>query len=154
MIEFRELKGDLIQLSKQGLFDVIAHGCNCFSKQKSGLAKQMVENFQTDRFEMEVSKKTTPIEKLGNIDYQYYWPSDALHFAVVNCYTQYEYGTDKVNADYEAITLCMRKLNKVFAGRKIGLPKIGCGLAGGDWSVVKNILTTELKDCDVTLVSL
>jgi len=152
----KEVKGDLIQLSKQGLFDVIAHGCNCFSKQKSGLAKQMVEAFGTDKFKMEITEQFTPMLKLGNIDWDavYILESDKI-LAVVNCYTQYEYGTDKVNADYEAITLCMRKLNKVFAGRRIGLPSfMCCGLAGGDWSVVKNILTTELKDCDVTLVSL
>lgn len=35
---------------------------------------------------------------------------------------------------------------------KIGLPQIGCGLAGGDWNKVKEIIKKELKDCFVTVV--
>lgn len=37
----------------------------------------------------------------------------------------------------------------------IGLPGvIGCGLAGGNERIVKDILRKELKDCNVTLVYL
>jgi hypothetical protein len=42
-----------------------------------------------------------------------------------------------VALDYEALTLCMRKINYTFTGKHIGLPMIGCGLAGGDWNIVK-----------------
>jgi len=34
----------------------------------------------------------------------------------------------------------------------IGLPKIGAGLAGGDWNRIKEIIKTELTDCKVTVV--
>ena len=58
---------------------------------------------------------------------------------VVNSYTQYNYGknhTDGVSKplDYEALTMCMRKINHTFKGKRIGLPQIGAGLAGGDGS--------------------
>jgi O-acetyl-ADP-ribose deacetylase (regulator of RNase III) len=46
----------------------------------------------------------------------------------------------------------MRKMNRVFKGMRIGLPQIGCGLAGGDWNRVKEIIQRELKDMDVTVV--
>jgi O-acetyl-ADP-ribose deacetylase (regulator of RNase III) len=46
----------------------------------------------------------------------------------------------------------MRKINHTFKGKHIGLPQIGCGLAGGDWSRVKEIIKKELKDCKVTVV--
>jgi O-acetyl-ADP-ribose deacetylase (regulator of RNase III) len=55
--------------------------------------------------------------------------------------------------DYEALTLGLRKMNFLFAGKKIGLPKIGAGLAGGDWSRIKEIIQTELNDCDVTVIN-
>ena len=76
---------------------------------------------------------------------------------VVNSYTQYSYGRNhsdgvKNPLDYEALQLCLRKINKVFKGKKIGLPKIGCGLAGGNWSIVKKLIKAELADCDVTIV--
>ena len=76
---------------------------------------------------------------------------------VVNAYTQYYYGKnhpDGINKplDYEALTLCLRKMNHIFKGKHIGLPGlIGCGLAGGDKNKVKSIIKKELKDCNVTI---
>lgn len=46
----------------------------------------------------------------------------------------------------------MRKINHIFKGQHVGLPQIGCGLAGGDWNRVKTIIQNELKDCFVTVV--
>jgi O-acetyl-ADP-ribose deacetylase (regulator of RNase III) len=39
-----------------------------------------------------------------------------------------------------------------FSGERIGLPKIGAGLAGGDWSVILAIISEELASEDVTIV--
>ena len=122
-----------------------------------------------DGFEMELWGST--IEKLGNIDWQTFvlgehtiWNlMDAKNnrnepeLIVVNAYTQYNYGKNHKDgsfrpADYEAITLCMRKMNAIFKGAHIGLPLIGAGLAGGDWEIIKNIIQTELSECDVTIV--
>ena len=47
---------------------------------------------------------------------------------------------------------CLRKINHFYRGKKIGLPLIGCGIAGGDWNMVRAIIQQELKDCDVTVV--
>lgn len=166
---YNEVYGDLIQLAKEGKFDVITHGCNCLSQMGAGIAPQMAKAFGCDRFEMETWGPT--IEKLGNIDYETLvlgekaiWSlSDAKNnrnepeLTVVNSYTQYSYGrnhTDGVSRplDYEALTLCMRKINHQFKGKHIGLPQIGAGLAGGNWERIKNIIKTELKDCDITIV--
>lgn len=82
--------------------------------------------------------------------------------SVVNCYTQYKiakfngtdypYTTTDVPVDYEAMALCFRKLNSVFKGKHIGLPQIGAGKAGGEWSYISALIKEELKDCDVTVV--
>lgn len=73
---------------------------------------------------------------------------------MVNAYTQYNlkptYGD--IALDYEALTLCLRKMNYYFRGEHIGLPQIGCGLAGGDWKRVREIIQTELRNCKVTVV--
>jgi O-acetyl-ADP-ribose deacetylase (regulator of RNase III) len=47
----------------------------------------------------------------------------------------------------------MRKINMEFAGKRIGMPKIGAGLAGGNWNRIEHIINTELKDCKVTVVN-
>ena len=144
---FKEIIGDLILMAKNGAFDVITHGVNCFCTHKSGIAVQFAKGFGTDRFKYEHDILKGNIDKLGRIDYETF-----RKLTIINSYTQYGYGRDKVHLDYEALTLCMRKINHIFKGKHIGLPKIGCGLAGGDWERVKLILQTELKDMDVTVV--
>ena len=174
---FKIDKGCLITKALNGEFDVIAHGCNCFCTQKSGIAVKMVDTFKTDSFPMEMLGKGD-INKLGQIDFMNFYKGkkDSLFhdedwyfsfdrkeipdLVVVNAYTQYKYGSNHTDGvkkplDYEALTLCMRKINHIFAGKHIGLPGlIGCGLAGGKEEIVKEIIKKELKDCDVTIVYL
>lgn len=160
-MKYQEIEGDLIQLALQGNFDVIAHGCNCQCVMGAGLAPQMAKAFSCNEFPLESEEFKGDINKLGMIDYEYYRPNfpDTKHsVAIVNCYTQFMYGTNHIDGvskplDYEALTLCMRKINHIFKGKHIGLPKIGCGLAGGDWNVVKEIIKNELKDCKITIVN-
>lgn len=167
---YNEIEGDLIELGVEGVFDVIVHGCNCMSTMGSGIAVKMARKFGCDKFEMESWGKS--VHKLGCIDYKYFslstfgiWQNDEESqknnnktLCVVNAYTQYYYGRNHIDGDikpidYQALTLCMRKLNIVFKGKHIGFPYvIGCGLGGGDESIVINIIKKELKNCKVTLV--
>jgi O-acetyl-ADP-ribose deacetylase (regulator of RNase III) len=164
------IDGDLIKLAKEARFDVIAHGCNCLSQMGAGIAPQMARAFGCDRFEMELWGPS--IEKLGNVDYQTFvlgknaiWSlGDADNklnepeLTVVNAYTQYKYGRnhkdgDRIPFDYEAFTICMRKMNNLFSGKRIGMPKIGAGLAGGDWNRIEKIIERELKNCHIIIVN-
>lgn len=176
---YKEINGNLITLTKEGKFDVISHGCNCFSTMGAGIAPQMAREFGCDIYQLELIGKN--YDKLGRIDYQLnsimekdgehriYNPMiNKLNFSldgwtlkkdvyVVNSYTQFSYGKNHNDGvlnplDYEALTLCMRKINHEFKGKHIGLPRIGAGL-GGDWNKIKKIIQTELKDCDVTVVN-
>ena len=164
-MNYIEIEGDLIALAKQAHFDVIAHGCNCLSHMGAGIAPQMAKAFGADQFEMEGWGPT--MDKLGCIDFDTFILVDGYavlytiygnynsypELIVVNAYTQYHYGHKfGPPLDYEALTLCLRKMNHEFKGKHIGLPQIGCGLAGGDWERVKTIIQNELKDCDVTVV--
>lgn len=133
---YNEIEGDLIELAKQRMFDVIAHGCNCMSTMGAGIAPQMAKAFGCDRFEMEIWGPT--IEKLGNIDYQTFvigefaiWNlEDAKNnrneheLTVVNAYTQYNYGRNHADGhaapfDYDAFTICVRKMNEVLDRKSV-----------------------------------
>ncbi len=47
-------------------------------------------------------------------------------------------------------TVCMRKINNVFAGKHIGMPKIGAGLAGGNWNRIEHMADkTKTKSTEV-----
>lgn len=149
-----ETEGDLISLAKSGNFDVICHGCNCQNLMGAGIAPQMAKAFGCDKFPLEGFKYKGDMTKLGNIDYSTVNVGNKI-LTVVNCYTQYGYGysnTGKPPLDYEALTLCMRKINFKFQGQHIGLPYIGCGLAGGKIEKVLEIIKTELCDMIVTMV--
>jgi O-acetyl-ADP-ribose deacetylase (regulator of RNase III) len=155
---YKEIDGDLIELAIACEFDVIAHGCNCHCAMNSGIAVEMKRHFHCDEFPLENFETSGNINKLGQIDYQLKYikpvkfPEYKYPLIVVNAYTQYRWDRFAKPIDYEALTLCMRKMNHVFGGNHIGLPKIGAGLAGGDWEVIKQIIQKELKDCDVTVV--
>lgn len=153
-MSYQEVDGDLIEFALKGNFEVIAHGCNCFCVMGAGIAPLMAEKFGCNRFPLEDIDKKGDINKLGQIDYK-----KVFEIYVVNAYTQYFYGKNHLNEtdqplDYDALRICLRKINHTFKGKKIGLPQIGCGLAGGDWNIVKSIIQSELKDCDVTIVIL
>lgn len=152
---YKEIDGDLIKLAKQGSFDVIAHGCNCFCRMGAGIAPQMAKAFKCDRYPLESRDTIGDINKLGQIDYEAWYSNTAKIVYVINAYTQYDYKSlgNEHPLDYEALQLCLRKMSHQFSGYRIGLPKIGCGLAGGDWQRVKQIIQTELKDCNVTVVN-
>ena len=166
-MNYKEVYGDLITLAKEGKFDVIAHGCNCFCTMGAGIAVPMKMAFRCDNFDLEGDAFRGDINKLGQIDYKAFtniedmeWrrsnPNDMhignVQLYVVNAYTQYHWDRNTKPFDYDAFTLCMRKMNHTFKGMHIGLPQIGSHLAGGDWEKIKVIIQKELKDCPVTIV--
>lgn len=138
------IEGNLIDLALKGEFDVIVHGCNCFSTMGAGIALGMAKTFGCDNFLYEQDIYTGDINKLGIIDYQ-----KLNKFFVVNAYTQFQPGK---NLDYAALRLCLKKINFLFTGLRVGLPQIGCGIAGGKWNKVFRIIKQELKNCNVTIV--
>jgi O-acetyl-ADP-ribose deacetylase (regulator of RNase III) len=171
MGSYRDIEGNLITLSLAGTFQVISHGCNCQSKMGAGIAVPMATTFGCNKFLMELEGLS--IKKLGNIDYvrlnlnrirltcglEPLIRDKEPTITVVNSYTQVFYGSYRsggveIPIDYEALTLCMRKINALFRGCSVGLPRIGAGLAKGDWSVISDIIKRELNECDVTVVTL
>lgn len=68
---------------------------------------------------------------------------------IANCATQKGYGYTNgqtVFADYPAISAVFTTLAAYSEGNKVGvaLPRIGAGLAGGDWEIIHELL----KDAD------
>ena len=152
-----EVNGNLIKLALEGNFDIIAHGCNCFCRMGSGIAPQIKEAFP-GAGSVDQLTKTGDIMKLGTYTYvnaPYYDESVKLTktLIVINAYTQYNYDAKTKPLDYEALTLCMRKINHNYPGKTIGLPKIGSGLAGGHWPYIKTIIKAELKDMNIIIVN-
>jgi len=135
MIEYRE--GDLLQSP----MDIIVHGCNCKLSFGAGIARQIKEQFP-EAHAADIKTLWGDKSKLGT-----YSTAQTPSFRIINAYTQFNYSTDKLDADYDAIVDVMMKLQYDFAPElNIGMPRIGCGLASGDWNIVEEILEKVFDD--------
>ena len=145
-------KGDLLKLAAAGEFDVIAHGCNCFCTMGAGIAKGVAALFPQA---LEADRQTAKGDrtKLGTCTLAEVSTAADGRLVVVNAYTQFHYRGRGDKADYEAIRSCMRWIAANYPPpARIGLPKIGAGLAGGNWPRIERIIEEELAGCDVTVV--
>ncbi len=141
------INGDLIHLSRQGQFDIIIHGCNCFNNFGKGLARQIREVYPK-AYEADLNTRKGDANKLGT--YTYAWYPGLM---IVNAYTQYRYGRGGVYADYDAIERVFLQLAEdIDITSRIGIPKIGAGLAGGDWSRIETIINKCLDSFNITCV--
>jgi len=143
------IKGDLLNLAEEGLFDVIIHGCNCQCNMGSGIAKTIKDRYP-QAFEADCETTKGDKNKLG--DYTYSKVGKNKNFTLINAYTQYSYSRDKVDVDYDALRNVFSKIKRDFLGKKIGYPLIGAGLAGGDWKIIEAIINEELDGEEHTLV--
>ena len=148
----KTIEGNLVTLAQQGQFDVIVHGCNCFCTMGSGVARAIREAFPAA---YEVDQKTnsgyrTKLGTCSTVTLQ----TGKHTVTVVNAYTQYNYGYDKMHLDYDALRGCFQFIKKEYSGQRIGFPLIGAGLAGGDWNIISKIIDEELDGEDYTLVKL
>ena len=147
----KTVKGDLIALAKSGEFDVIIHGCNCYVTWGKGLAVPMKQNFP-EAFKVDKATRVGDKKKLGTYSSAHI-ERHGLDLVVVNAYTQYKWGGGKRNANYKAIEKVFYLIAKDFAGKRIGYPMIGAGLAGGDWKIISDIIDDCLSGQTHTLVN-
>jgi O-acetyl-ADP-ribose deacetylase (regulator of RNase III) len=146
----RIVTGDLLGLALAGEFDVIVHGANCQCVMGAGIAKVIRLRFP----EAYAADRATPKgdrSKLGTISVAQV-AREAVVFHVVNAYTQFHYRGGGTKVDYDALRSAMRRVKERFCGRRIGYPRIGAGLGGGDWARIARIIDEELIDEDHTLV--
>jgi len=142
------VKGDLIKKALEGDYDVIIHGCNCFNAMGAGIALQIANQIPVA---CAVDRTTTRDDKskLGDI-------SIAQHgeLTVINAYTQFGFRRQKRPCDYNAIRSAFKKVKNILGGKslKFGIPKIGAGLAGGDWSIIVDIIDEVMSDENIETV--
>jgi O-acetyl-ADP-ribose deacetylase (regulator of RNase III) len=144
------IRGDLLQFALDGKFDVIVHGCNCQCQMGKGIALSIKQRFP-EAYAADCSTLKGGPAKLGMLSIAEI-KREGRTFHVVNGYTQFHWRGKGVKADYEAIRKVMRSVKARFAGKRIGYPKIGAGLAGGDWETIVPIIEGELADEDHMLV--
>lgn len=123
---------------------IICHQVNCKGKMGAGIALNIKKKWIIVYTQYLLALKEK-ILKLGEI--QIVKISPFLYIA--NLAGQDSYGRDKQYTDYNALTICFSKLQKVSDSLRlqIYIPyKIGCANAGGDWLVVEKIINDTIKN--------
>ena len=143
------MKGDLIKLAQDGVFDVIVHGCNCMHRMGAGIAKQIGQTFPAAlRADKQTARSKT---KLGT-----YSSAVVEGLYVVNAYTQIAVGKSRSQSvkdrRMQALIDVFKLIKRDFAGKRIGIPKIGAGLAGGNWTDISMTISEIMDGEDITVV--
>jgi O-acetyl-ADP-ribose deacetylase (regulator of RNase III) len=128
-------KGNLLDLAEAGEFDIVVQGCNCFNTMGGGIAREIRERYPMAAL---VDNETIKgdYNKLGN-----YTTAFTGKFLIVNAYTQYNMSQGTDVFEYTAFDLLCQKLHKAYGTKRIGLPYIGMGLAGGN----KNVILEQIE---------
>ncbi len=144
------VRGDLIELALQGQFDVVVHGCNCMCAMGAGIAKAIRATFP-EAYQADLATARGCRDKLGSISFAQV-ERQGRSIVVVNGYTQFHWRGRGTLVDYDALRSVMGRVKKRFSGRRIAYPRIGAGLARGDWQRIAEIIDGELGGEDHTLV--
>lgn len=136
------IQGDLLSTP----YKHIAHGVNCQNKMGSGVAKAIFTIHPEVKSAYHEFCSGIPLgSRLGEVQ-----PVDCAGVMVYNCFTQFNYGYDgQKYVSYEAILKCFKTLNRYLSGEDLAIPKIGCGLAGGNWQVVSALINEVTPDLNI-----
>lgn len=151
MITF--VKGNLITLAKEKKFDAIAHQANCFCTMRSGIAPQIAAAFPT-AYEADQNTKRGDAWKMGTCSMGQDPESGTFVF---NVYGQYGWNRNfpAYGTNHEKLREGLVHMEEICNGlglETIGFPKIGCGLAGGNWSRVLLMIEEIFEGYEVTIV--
>lgn len=127
----------------------IAHGVNCQNKMGSGVAKALYTKIPAVKSEYhDYCRYDNPEDLLGKVNIVPDYLSK-FDITVFNMFTQFNYGYDgKKYVNYGAVANCFRQLCDIkwVKGKTIAIPKIGCGLAGGNWEFMEQLINDTVGD--------
>lgn len=130
-------------------FQVAAHGCNCFCAFGKGIALS-IKNAFPEAYKADCATTKGDRGKLGSIVPVQVGPESWI----INAYTQYDYWSQGPRADYDAIRNAMLSIRDFMLEHgydTLTIPKIGAGLAGGDWNRIEGIIKECFGDTDITV---
>lgn len=136
-----------------------AHGCNAQGAFGSGCAGHITKLYPEAR-QVYIDHHKEHGLKLGEVIYARTYDE----CIICHCITQEFYGYNgKRYVDYDAVRMAMKELNEAIGyvlalttspQNEIALPKIGAGLAGGDWDTIAQIIEEELTDAQPVVYTL
>lgn len=132
-------------------YGIIGHQVNCQMVMGAGLAKQIKRKYPHVFNEyVQIMGKAQITKRLGRCQIVEAIPRELY---IANLFGQFHWlNRGVVNTDYEALSMALRNLSvwkreKTPVDFPVYLPYgLGCGLAGGDWSIVSAIIEDILPE--------
>jgi O-acetyl-ADP-ribose deacetylase (regulator of RNase III) len=140
------LIGDATQPNQPGT-SIICHICNDKGKWGAGFVLAISKRWeQPERMYRQIKNYI-----LGKVQYVDVLNDDVKdrYIYIANMIAQHNTGPDKDGNPpirYDALRTCLNDVNSaaMLLEATVHMPRIGCGLAGGDWSVVEKIIQETL----------
>lgn len=126
---------------------MIAHVCNDIGAWGAGFTHALSKRWLAPEqiYRQTFEKKVRPTRgEIQVVPLSVQPPSSRMYAANLIC--QDGVGTDRVRIDYDALEVCLHDLNKWMCAyyeqtpMSLHIPRIGCGLAGGDWEEIKRTI--------------
>lgn len=146
----KTIKGNITEITSGIIFQQV----NCQNRMGSGLAKSIYTKWpEVKRLYHEFCQDVNPLLLLGA--YQAIEVTEVSltsNVLVVNCFSQLNLGNDGQRyTDYGAIKMAFISFWDDFSQRinesQVYFPKnFGCGLGGGDWNIVKELIEFYFPD--------
>ena len=136
----RYIQGDITETELK----FIAHGVNCQNTMGSGVAKALFTKWPEvkARYHRYFERLGSPEDFLGDIS-----TARIDDLLVLNMHTQLNYGYDGQRyVSYAAVAKCFTAASILYRGQTIAIPKIGCGLAGGNWTFMEQLINDSVSD--------
>lgn len=146
-------KGDVLDAPQF----LVAHQVNCKGVMGSGVAKAIRDRhpyvFKTyyEFVRFHKGERTAPSKALlGEV--QYVFDSGKVF---CNIFSQNEYmPRTECHTDYPAMKKAFQTIKNDYPSEDIAIPRIGCGLGGGDWNIVTQLLDEVFDDRTVYVYDL
>jgi O-acetyl-ADP-ribose deacetylase (regulator of RNase III) len=120
---------------------VLAHGVSCMGVMGAGIALEIRNRFPLafadyTKLCSKYEREEAAAHLLGTVQ-----AVDTGGVIILNCFTQAWVGTRYREVSYDAVDRCMRQIGNKFSDyNPVAMPRIGAGLAGGSWNVIREII--------------
>jgi O-acetyl-ADP-ribose deacetylase (regulator of RNase III) len=140
-MQIEYIRGDLFSTSIR----TIVHGCNAQGVMGAGIGAVIREQYpEAYKLYKDIYNSATD-KHLSSLPLGAVYYSESRDKVILHAITQQFFGRDKQRyVSYDAVSDAMKRINSMSI-TEIAMPKIGAGLAGGDWTVISAIIESELK---------
>ena len=149
----KEITKDILTIDR----GIIVHQVNCQGVMGAGLAKAIGKRWPKVKaaYLNKVAQSRQYNEPLlGDAFLVYADKGKSTDLIIANLFGQDRYGRDRCCTDYNALETALCSLDDWNTGQAYKLPiylpyGLGCGLAGGDWEIVRSLIEDTCPDSTI-----